>query len=294
MKVNDNLKGGVSAILAAVTYGMNPFFGIPLYREGMQPLSVLFYRFFFATILMVCIMRIQKAPFRLPVKCLVHTVAGGIFLALTCLFWFMTFQIMDSGIAATLLYIYPVMVALMMFFLYKERLSVFTVSGMILAAAGVVLLCQPGSNANVNVRGIIYIMLSAFTYAVYIVGVKKSRLRELPPQTMTFYTIMFAIPVFLIPLRMGADLQMIPSWSAFGNLAGLAFFTSLLSFLFTAVAIRYIGPTLTSVLGALEPVTAVLIGIFFFGETITLKIFAGIIMIIFAVTVVICGKVSST
>ena len=85
--------GVIFGVLAAVTYGMNPFFGIPLYREGMTPLSVLFYRFFLASLLMGGLMLIRKQNFRLPLRLLGHTIGAGILLGATCLFWFLTFRI---------------------------------------------------------------------------------------------------------------------------------------------------------------------------------------------------------
>lgn len=290
MKISSRTMGFACAALAAVTYGMNPFFGIPLYGEGLTPLSVLFYRFSFAALLMGIWGILCRKSFVLPRRYWAHTFCGGILLGLTCLFWFLTFRIMDSGISATILFIYPVMVAGIMFLLYKEKISRKTLLGTVIALTGVVVLCQPGSGSKVHPAGLVYILLSALSYAIYIVAVKKSRLRELQPELLTFYALLFAIPVFLVPLRLGVDLQGIPSWKALFNALGLGLFPSLLSFLLTAVAVKHIGPTQTSVLGALEPVTAVLIGAFFFHEAMSVQTCAGIVMILAAVTVIIWRK----
>ena len=286
--------GVIFASLAAITFGMNPFFGIPLYQEGLQPLSVLFYRFFFASILIAAAMLCRKESFKLPLCCLPHVIIGGILLALTCLFWFLTFKIMDSGIAATILFIYPVMVAMIMRIFYHEKMSLRTIIGIITALGGVALLCQPGTGSHVPLKGIIYLLLSGLVYAIYMVTLKKSKLRELPDSTLTFYALLFSVPVFLIPLKMGLDLQMLPSVKAWGNALGLALFPSLCSFLFTALAIRRIGPTTVAVLGALEPVTAVVIGAFFFHETMNWKIILGIIIILSAVSIVISSPAAGT
>ena len=275
---------------AAVSYGLNPFFGIPLYDEGLKPLSVLFYRFTFAAVLLAIVMFCRKESFKLPKEYWLHTCGAGIMLGLTCLFWFLSFKIMDSGIAATILFSYPVMVALIMFTFYRERLNFKTICGIITAIAGILLLCQPGNGCKVNLEGIIYILLSALTYAVYIVGVKQSRLVKLPPATLTFYALLFAVPIFLIPLRMGADLQMLHSLKTILYTLGLALIPSLCAFLFTALAIHRIGPTRAAVMGALEPVTALTAGIFCFNEPMTWKVLLGIIVIISAVTVVIKGS----
>ena len=291
---NTKFIGFLAASTAAITYGLNPFFGIPLYQEGLTPFSVLFYRFSMAAILMGIVTALRKAPFTLPKKCVVPAIFAGVLMALTCLFWFLAFKIMDSGISAALLFMYPVMVAIIMAVFFRERVSLSTLIGMIMAVAGAVIICLPDSGAKVSIIGIIYIMLSALTYAIYIVAVKATKLRDIPPETLTFFAMIFSLPVFLIFLRGGVDLQMLPSLKAFGNAACLALFPSMLSFLMAAVAIRFIGPTKTAILGALEPITAVTAGICVFHETVTLKIIAGVLLILTAVTTVICSNNNST
>ena len=282
--------GFLFALISAVTYGLNPFFAIPLYREGLSPLSVLFYRFLTATLLMGGVMLVQKQSFRLARRDWLYTVYGGLLVALTCLFWFMTFHIMDSGVAATLLFIYPVMVVGIMYFCYHERLSTGMVIGIILALIGVVTLCMPGGESKISFWGLLYIFLSSLCFAVYLIMVQRSRLQELRSDVLTFYAMLFSLPVFWAALRFGVDLQRRPSWNAVGNILGLGIFPSVCSFLFAAMAIDRIGPTRTSVLGALEPTTAVLIGVFFFHESLTWLQIGGVVLILVAVSIVICAK----
>jgi len=287
---NTKFIGFLAASTAAITYGLNPFFGIPLYQEGLTPFSVLFYRFSMAAILMGIVTVLRKSSFSLPRDCRIPALFAGILMALTCIFWFLAFKIMDSGISAALLFVYPVMVAMIMAVFFKDPPALSTVAGMIMAITGAVIICLPGSGARVNTAGVIYIMLSALTYAIYIVAVKTTKLREMQPETLTFYAMLFSLPVFLIFLRGGIDLQMLPSFKAFVNAACLAIFPSMLSFLMTAVAIRFIGATETAILGALEPVTAVTVGVCFFNEALTLKLAAGTLIILIAVTIVICSN----
>ncbi len=285
--------GFICASIAAITYGLNPFFGIPLYQEGLTPYSVLFYRFSIAAVLMGIVTALRKSSFILPRDCRIPAAFAGILMALTCIFWFLAFKIMDSGISAALLFVYPVMVSLIMTLFFKEKFSPAISAGMLLAISGAVMICYPGSGAKVNTAGIIYIMLSALTYAIYIVMVKTTRLRGISPETLTFYAMLFSLPVFLVFLRGGTDLQMLPSLKAFANAVCLAIFPSMLSFLMAAVAIRHIGPTRTAILGALEPVTAVTAGVCFFNETMTIKLAAGVAIILIAVIIVICSNKNS-
>ena len=160
----DKIAGIVCAAAGAVAYGLNPFFGIPLYKEGMLPLSVLFYRLTFGAVLMGGVMLARRQSFVLPKRYIAAVAGNGVLLALSCLFCFLSFRIMSSGISATLQFVYPVMVALIMFAFFRERLRLPAVCGVVLAVSGTALLCTPAEGVNVSALGISYSMLSAFTY----------------------------------------------------------------------------------------------------------------------------------
>ena len=287
--MNSAVKGYIAGIVSAITFGMNPFFGIQLYQENVQPLSVLFYRFLFASLMLGSCMLVKRQKFSFDLKLLPHVLAGGILLALTCLAWFSSFKIMDSGIGATIMFVYPVIVAAIMITGFKEKLTIQVIAATVLALAGVGILCRPGSGAAVNALGVFYVLLSAFFYAVYIVILKVTRLKEIAPDTLTFYTMGIGALIFLAVLK-GVDLQMLPSFKALGNALGLAFFPSLLSFWLIAVAVKYIGATKSAILGALEPVTAVIIGVAFFSEKFTWALLGGIVCILSSVVIIVGGK----
>ena len=196
---------------------------------------------------------------------------------------------MESGIGATIMFVYPVIVAAIMITGFKEKLTIQVIAATVLALAGVGILCRPGSGAAVNALGVFYVLLSAFFYAVYIVILKVTRLKEIAPDTLTFYTMGIGALIFLAVLK-GVDLQMLPSFKALGNALGLAFFPSLLSFWLIAVAVKYIGATKSAILGALEPVTAVIIGVAFFSEKFTWALLGGIVCILSSVVIIVGGK----
>ena len=290
MKVGDKFKGSVFGILAAATYGMNPLFGLPLYWRGLSTGSVLFYRFSFALILLGLLMVIRRHPFKMERKQLPPMICGGILLALSCLFLFLSFCHIDSGIAATILFVYPVMVCVIMFLFFHVRQNPATLLGMGAAIGGIALLSLGRGVENFNFIGLVFVLLSALTYAVYMVMVKVSSLKNLKAETLTFYAMLFGLPVFLLSLRGGSDLQKLPDLFSWGCGLGLALFPSLCSFLFMAVAIKCIGPTKTAILGALEPVTALLIGRVVFGETLSWQQIVAVFVILGSVTVVVTSK----
>ena len=290
---NDKFKGIACGVLSAVFYGMNPLFGLPLYRRGMTTYNVLFYRFLFAMFLMGGLLIVRRKPFRLGRKHLLPSVFSGFLLAFTCLTLFLSYWHLDAGIGAVILFVYPIMVALIMRIFYHEKLKAATCLGMIFSLGGIALLYQPGGSGKFSVAGVVYVLLSALIYAVYIVNIRQSALRELPSETMTFFAMLFGLPFFLLFLRGGIDLQLPPDLFSWGCVMGLACCPALLSFLLAAVSVHYIGPTMTAVLGACEPVTAVLIGVLVFGETLSPRQILGIIVILGAVTLAVAVKQKS-
>ena len=290
MKTSENFSGSLCGILSAVTYGMNPLFGLPLYQRGMTTSSVLFYRFLFTIIILGCFMLIRRNSFALPRHQILPMGVSGVLLALSCLFLFLSFHHIEAGIAATILFIYPIMVCAIMFFFFHARQSLSTLVGMISAILGISLLSMGSAEGRFNLVGLIFILSSALFYAVYMVMLKVTSLRSLSASAQTFYALGFGLPVFFISLKCGLKLQRLPDLFSFGCALGLALCPSLLSFLFMAIAIRRIGPTRTAILGALEPVTALCIGITLFGENLSLKQGIGVLIVLSSVLLAVTGK----
>ena len=138
--------------------------------------------------------------------------------------------------------------------------------------------------------GSLLVFCSALTYALYIVGVNQFKsLKNMATLKLTFYVLLFGFFLYYVRLDFGRALTYPDQWYAWANILGLALFPTAISFLCTTSAIQYIGSTPTAILGALEPVTAVIIGVAVFGETLSLREITGLVMIIAAVTFVIGG-----
>ena len=197
---------------------------------------------------------------------------------------------MDAGIASTILFVYPVMVAVIMGLFFKEKISAITVFSILLALSGIALLYQGDGGKPLSTLGVILVILSSLSYAIYIVGVNRSSLKDLPTTKLTFYAILFGLSVYIVRLNLCNDLQIIPSAWLWADVVALAILPTAVSLVCTALAIHYIGSTPTAILGALEPVTALFFGVLLFHERITPRIMVGILMILTAVTLIILGK----
>ena len=271
MPNNTTFKGFLYGAIAASSYGLNPLFALPLYAEGMSPDSVLFYRYGFGMLMLAILMKVQGCSFRLR-KCeILPLVAMGLFFALSSLTLFVSYNYMDAGIASTILFVYPVLVAM-------------------LAVTGISLLYKGDGGETLSLIGVLMVFLSSLTYAIYIIGVNRSVLKDMPIAKLTFYVLVFGTGLFLVRLRFGLDLEVISTPAMWINPIGLALFPTVISLITMTKSIHYIGSTPAAILGALEPITALVIGVAVFGEKLTPRIIWGIVLILTAVTLIIVGK----
>lgn len=283
-------KGYLLGAVAAATYGMNPLFALPLYKEGMDPDSVLFFRYLFAIPILSIMLKARGRDFRLHRQEILPLAILGILVALSSLFLFLSYNYMDAGIASTLLFVYPIFVALIMAVGFHERISLQTAGCILLALLGIGLLYKTGNGATLDLTGSLFVMGSALAYAIYIIGVNRPRLQSVATLKVTFYVLLFGLSLFLIRLNFGTAATLPGKWYLWGNLVALALFPTAISFLCTTAAIQYIGATPTAILGALEPVTAVFFGVTLFGEQLTPRSVCGILLIITAVSLIVAGN----
>ena len=287
--MNEKAKGYLLAVIAAATYGMNPLFALPLYKAGMNPDSVLFFRYLFAIPLLAVMIKARGRNFRLQRREVLPLVVMGVLMALSSLTLFQSYNYMGAGIASTLLFVYPILVALIMALVFKEKVTLQTALCILLALCGIGLLYKGSDGSTLSLPGTLLVFASALSYAIYIVGVNRPMLKNVATLKVTFYVLLFGVTLFVVRLCMDGSISYPDKWYLWGNLLALAIFPTAISFLCTTSAIQYIGSTPTAILGALEPVTAIIFGITVFGERMTFRESVGLVLIIVAVTMVIAG-----
>lgn len=287
--MNAKAKGYILGSIAAASYGMNPLFALPLYKAGMDPDSVLFFRYPFAIPLLGIMIKARGRSFKIQRKETFPLIIMGLLVALSSLTLFLSYNYMAAGIASTLLFVYPIMVALIMAMVFKEKLALQTIVCMLLALGGIGLLYKSEDGSTLSLIGTLLVFASSLSYAIYIVGINQTSLKNVATLKVTFYVLLFGLSLFVARLLYSGVLNTPDQWYLWANLLALAVFPTAISFLCTTGAIQYIGSTPTAILGALEPVTAIFFGIAVFGESLTVRESFGLVMIIVAVTFVIAG-----
>ena len=279
------LIGYVAGILAGASYGANPLFAKALIESGVPITVMLFFRYGIAAAILALWMLARKESFRAGRQEIGLLILLGLLFAGSSVTLFCSYNFIPSGLATTLVYLYPVFVALIMVFLrfypsWQTWLSILATFG------GIVLLSAPSDGVQVRVPGILLAIGSALCYSFYLVIVNRSkRIRDISEHTLTLYSLVTGTVLFALirAFQGGSMLEGVDTVADWGNLIGLAIVPTMISLLTLAMSTRYIGPTKTAVLGVFEPLTAILIGTLLFGEPLTARMAVGIAICVAAV-----------
>lgn len=283
-------KGFVCGIATSVTFGLIPLFTLPLMRKGMASDSILFYRFLVASAALGLMMVVKRESFAVSRRDLPMVVLLAVFYTASSLFLLYGYEMMGAGVATTIHFTYPVFVTLIMLSVFREKTSWVTWLAVVLAIGGVARLSLQGTGLKLSAVGLVIVLLSAVGYASYIVAVNKSRVRGMHSRKLAFYVFVFTTLIFAVKNAVGDGVQPLPDAVSAVNVVLLAVAPTVISNITLLVAVRCIGGTLTSILGALEPVTAVCIGAVVFGEAFTVSEAVGIALILAAVVLVILNR----
>lgn len=282
--MKDIVKGYLCAFISAFTYGLIPLFMIPIKKEESFSVdATLFYRFLIASGAIVFFLFYQKERLRISFREGLIMNLLGILYALSAEFLFLAYDYLSPGIASTIFFSYPIIVALVLILFYKEKLTIPTLLSLLLVVAGVGVLSIKKGEA-LNYIGLGISLLGALVYALYILIVNKVRI-ESSGVKISFYSMLFSSLYFLVKSLLLRESITISSWALAGDLTLFAIITTSLSLVTLVYAVRYIGSTPTAIMGAFEPIVAVLISVGLFGEQLTPSLVIGGIVIITGVLI---------
>ena len=278
--------GYPAGIVTGITYGLNPLFAKPLMNNGASTEAILFFRYGIAVVLLGAFLLLKKESFRINLRQAGVLLGLGLLYTASSAFLFEAYKYIASGLATTLVFLFPVMVAIIMVFLkvvpsWPVWLSIAA------TFAGVMIMTGGTGTEAIDSTGIWFSIASAFVYALFIVIINRSKaISSIPNSLLTFYALSVGTVFFLTRCGLsGAELLTgLDGGMAWANLLGLAILPTIVSTASLAVATRNIGATKASVLGVFEPITAILVGTLVFGEELTPNIIAGILISIVAVS----------
>lgn len=288
--MSSQFKGYIIGVLAAALYGMNPLFALPLYSEGMNTDSVLLIRYAIA-IPIIGIMSVSRGrSLKVDFRQLMVLVALGLIMGLSSLGLFLSYRYMDAGIASTLLFVYPLMVAVIMTLVFHERFTLRTGACLAMAMTGILLLYNGDGGSTLSLPGVMWVMVSSLSYAVYIVAVNSRLVKSIATLSLTFYVLLFGSLIFGVRIIQSGEFTLPPDAFSWCCALCLSILPTAVSLILTTMAIQRIGSTPTAILGVFEPVTALFFGVAVFGEVLTVRDVIGLLLILTAVCYVIAGE----
>lgn len=291
MKSLSSFKGVVYAIISSATFGLIPLFAVPPVNEGMAVNSVVFYRFFFSALAMFFVLLLKKIDLRVSWREFSILCALGVLYAATSLILTSSYFYIPSGTATTIHFLYPVVVSLIMALVFKERVSFMLYIAIVLAICGVYLLSGVQQGGDVNMKGYLMAFSTVLTYAGYLVIVNRTCINRMNGLKATFWVLMIGAVIFFVnTLLQDGKIDGFTSGDAFVRVLCLALISTLVSDLTLILAIQRIGSTTTAILGCMEPMTAVAMGIIFLGEKCSIEQGTGIAVILCAVILVISSR----
>lgn len=285
MLSKNSIVGYSAGIITGITYGLNPLFGIPLMNDGASIDSILFFRYGFSVVLLAAFLILSRQSFKVTPKQLGILLILGLLYTSSSICLFESYKYIASGLATTLIFLYPVFVALIMVVL--RVYPTWQVWLAILATfIGVLILAQSDDTQTIDPIGVLLALGSGLSYAIFIVIVNSSRIiRPISSTMLTFYSLSVGMVIFYINTLLSPnDLTTgINGSSAWLCLVGLAILPTIISTATLALSTRKIGATKASVLGVFEPITAIMVGTIAFNEPITTNIIVGISIAIAAI-----------
>ena len=288
----NRIKGILYAAVSSSTFGLAPFFSLTLLLAGFSAFEVLSYRWGVATIALTLFGWCSGCSFRLEKKDFLVVLLLSLLRAVTSFSLLIAYQNIATGVASTIHFMYPLAVSLVMMYFFQEKKSLWVMFAVFMSLLGAALLSSGELEAKNGdtIVGLVAACVSVFSYAGYIVGVRMTRAVRINSTVLTCYVMGLGTVLYFIGALTTSGLRLVADGYTWLIILGLALPATAISNITLVRAIKYAGPTLTSILGAMEPLTAVVIGVFVFKELFTLNSAIGIILILLAVSVVILAQ----
>lgn len=286
-------KGFLNRWVSASSFGLIPLFSIPVLAAGMSLPSMLVYRFGLGCLGILIVLLFKRVPLGISLKEGGEILLLATFYDVEAMLMILGYNYMPSGIATTLVFSYPIWTELLMLAFFHERFSRSTLISLALAVGGVALFSGL-SGGTVKPMGVVIELAAGLSYAFYMVLLPQMRVCRMDALKLTFWVFLFGGALFaLFSTLFFGGIDGCKDWRTFFNLVMLGIVCTAVSNVSLIPAIRQIGATLAAILGAFEPLTAMIIGLLVFGDHLTLHTATGFLLVIASVFVIIVAKTAA-
>lgn len=280
--MRDRIVGTTSIVVAAIIFGVMPLVAKIVFNNGGSPISLVFYRFFLPIPLLYFInkrkgidLSLRKGDFAK----LVSISSFGLSAALLLLYF--SYNYISTSLGATIFYIYPIFVAIGCVIFYDHKLSRQEILAVILCGLGIFMFLD--NVGNINIFGVGLSFLSGLCYAFYMIYFDNSSLKTMEPFKATFYICIISSVVLFVYGRLTTSLVMDLTITEWIFMVVISLLVTVLATVLFQYGIRLIGSQRASIMGTLEPITSVILGVSVFQDQFNAKTFMGFAIILLAV-----------
>lgn len=260
-------KGYIYTALSAIIFGLMPLLTKIIIARGATSLTIAFFRVFYVTVVLFFVLKIKNIDLRLEKRDFLSAIQTSIFgSGLTIIILNESYNYVDTGIATSLHFLYPLFVAILCCFFYGEKIKKKQIISLSFALVGIICFMSKG---NGSLFGYFLAIASGLTYAFYLVKMDKTGLVKMNALKLSFYLALFTtIEIFTMNLFM-QDVVFKMDAIAYGLLLVLALSSSFLATVLLQKGVLLLGSTRASFICLLEPVTSMIMGILWLNEALT-------------------------
>jgi len=276
---------------SAVMFGLMPMFAKLSYAEGVNVISLLFYRYLLAFIMLAIFVKSRKKNLAVTKKQFVPlflaSLVGTVF---TTYSLFLSYDYISTGLASTLHFIYPAITCVLAFFVYKEHFGRNKFFALLISMVGIALLSING-HIDISVKGMFWALISGVFYAIYIICAANKELKKLSPYVVAFYIFLMSCLMFLVWGLVTGEIMFNIHPVAILYIGSLSFWATFVAVILFFVGMKEIGPSKAAVLSTFEPMTGVLIGLAVFHEPMSINMLIGCVLVLLSVVLISRDKI---
>ncbi len=297
ISVSNDKKGSAYVLLSGLLYGLIGYFGVSITQHNLSINNMLFWRFLIACFAILVIILIRKNSYKINYSHMLKSfIYGALFYSGGAAIYFYAAKYIGTGLSMTIFFIYPTIIILFNWLKTKQKLNKIYCIAIIFSLIGMLLLIDR-NKFTFDLYGIILAIISAISYAIYIIC-SKQQLETLPPLISTLMVSLGSCTLFFIISLIEEGQFIIPSSTAWPYIIGMGIICTALPILLLLEGLKYISSEKTAILSVLEPVAVVIFGILLLNEKISLLQTIGVLVMLSSAVIIqfnkLCTKDKTT
>lgn len=277
--------GIIYALLSSAAFGFMPIFAKIIYNNGSNTLTVISLRFLLAALMLYIYFLFAKVDFRVnKAQFTILALIGLIGYTSTGLTLFYSYNYITVGLATTMHFVYPAIVIILNYFIYRESFTKNKVIALLVSITGVYILIGVKAE-GLHIGGVILAIASGFCYAACVMGMNNKEIKKLSNLVTVFYFSLFAGVSLIIFTLLSGKFIFPVNIETTTSIIGISFISTIVSIGLFVKALKIIGASSTSILGTFEPIVSIIMGIILFKEKLTITLIIGTILILTSVVI---------